>query len=99
MSRRTVVLLPGRHLDDHLVVHLEDQPARGRPVLEVMVQADQGHLEDVGRQPLDPGVHRLALGRLADPVVGRRSSGSGRMRPNAVRVSPRTWASATVSSM
>ena len=40
-------------------------------LLEVAVEAHQGQLEDVGRQPLDAGVHGLALGRLAQPVVRR----------------------------
>ena len=40
-------------------------------LLEVAVEPHQGQLEDVGRQPLDAGVHGLALGRLAHPVVRR----------------------------
>ena len=59
-----------RHLQDYLVVDLEDQ-LRGRPRgPKSLVDADEGYLENVGRQTLDPGIHGLALPRLADVVVG-----------------------------
>ena len=69
-SSPDLVALVGRHLDEHLVVDLEDQPAREPAALERLVDAHQRDLEDVGREALDAGVHRLALARLADPPVG-----------------------------
>ena len=74
------------HLDDHLVVDLEDEPAGQPLVLQAPVEADQGHLEDVGGQALDAGVHGLALAGLAQPVVRDYSSGICRRRPKRVSV-------------
>src|SRR5207244_11604727 len=65
-------LLVRRQLEDDLVVDLEDEPAGVAALLERVVETDEGDLEDVGGQPLDAGVHRLALAGLADAVVRRR---------------------------
>ena len=54
---------------------LQDQPTRHAGLLQVVVEADQCHLEDVGRQTLDAGVHRLPLAGLSDVEVGRRELG------------------------
>ena len=53
----------------HLVVDLQHQLAVVPPGLERLVDAHQRHLEDVGGQALDAGVHRLALAGLTDPAV------------------------------
>ena len=50
---------------------LEDQVGAVAALLQAGVEPDQGHLEEVGGETLDPGVHGLALGGLADLVVGR----------------------------
>src|SRR3954449_9615905 len=52
-----VVVLVGRHLEDHLVVHLQHQPAAKPRVLQAAVHPDECDLEDVGGQALDAGVH------------------------------------------
>jgi hypothetical protein len=79
--------LVGRDLEDDLVVHLQDDPAVGAaPLLERPVEAHQRHLEDVGGEALDAGVHGLALPGLADPEVARGQLGDGRRRPNSVSV-------------
>ncbi len=65
----------GRHLEDHLVVHLQDEAAGEVARLEGVVEAHQRHLEDVGGQALDAGVHGLALPGLADAEVRRAELG------------------------
>ena len=44
-------------------------------LFEPGVEAHERHLEDVRRQSLDAGVHRLALARLTDAEVARRQLG------------------------
>ena len=48
---------------------LQHDPGGQAAVVEGGVEAHQGHLEDVGGQALDPGVHGLALAGLADAGV------------------------------
>ena len=72
-----MVVLVGRHLEDHLVVDLEDEPARQALLLERVVERHERHLEDVGGEALDAGVHGLPLARLADAEVRRRQLGDG----------------------
>ena len=47
----------------------------GRLGGQALVEPDQRHLEDVGGQALDAGVHGLALAGLADAEVRRRQLG------------------------
>src|SRR5207245_727924 len=67
-----VVLFVRRHLEDHLVVHLQHQAALGAGLLQGAVEAHERDLEDVGGEALDAGVHRLAFAGLADSEVRRR---------------------------
>jgi len=63
------------HLDEHLVVDLQHEPALHAAFDEGIVDAHEGDLEDVGGEALDAGVHRLALSRLADPPVAVQQLG------------------------
>ncbi len=64
-----------RYLEDDLVVDLEDDAALQPLVFERLVEPADGHLEDVGGQALDTGVHRLPLPRLSDLTVAGRQFG------------------------
>ena len=75
VSAADLVRLVGHHVEEHLVVDLEDQVGGEAAALEPFVEADQRDLEQVGGETLDAGVHRLALGRLAQLVVGRGEIG------------------------
>ncbi len=63
------------HVQEDLVVNLEDQVRSKPTLLEPRVKADQSHLEQVSGQALDSGVHGLALGRLTDLIVRRDQIG------------------------
>ncbi len=73
----TCVGLLGDHVHQDLVVDLEHEIGGETPLLEPGVESDQGQFEQVGGQPLDARVHRLALCRLAHLVVAGGQIGQG----------------------
>ena len=59
-----------------LVVHLQQHPRRAAPGLaSAACDPQHGHLDDVGRRPLDRGVQRHPLGHLPSLAVVARQVG------------------------
>ena len=86
VSAATASSSPAADVDDHLVVDLQDEPAGQAAVVQRLVEPGERHLEQVGGEPLDAGVHGLTLGGLADPVV---AVGQLRQRTLAAERGPR----------
>jgi len=86
-------------LDQYLVVDLQHDPARHPASLQGSFEPHEGHLEDVGRQTLYAGVHRLALGGLAHAVVGAVQLGKVAAPAEQRLGVPLARASATVRDM
>src|SRR6185312_6732192 len=61
--------LPRRDLDDELVVDLQQDPGRQRLLAELLVDAEQGDLHDVGGAALDRGVQRRPLRVLSQDAI------------------------------
>src|SRR5256885_5813330 len=62
-------LLPFRHLEHELVVHLQQHPRRETALSNRPLDRDHGHFDQVGGRSLEPRVGRSALPERADVGV------------------------------